>query len=673
MPSHSPNGRKVLLVGWDGADWKLINPLLDAGLLPALNRLVNRGVMASPSSLAPMISPVVWTSIATGKRPDRHGVLTGAEPDPARGVLRPVSSSARKTSAIWDILSHAGLNTHVINWYATHPAPALRGASVSDRFPKPVASYGETWPIESDTCWPPRVQSPLAELRVHPGDLCGDQLLSFVPQLAEIDQQQDLRVAAVAAILAETVTVHAAATWLLQHEPWDFLAVHYSGLEQWGHAFMRYCQPRMPGITDRDCELYGEVVSAGYRFHDMMLARLVELAPDDVTVILVSDHGFCTGQFRPRGNAAATASQWHRGRGIFCMSGPSIREDELVHGASVLDVTPTVLTLFGLPVGDDMAGRPLLTAWKEPEPVRHIPSWDDECDRASCSTKADVEPQPELLAALSDLETQGYADDLQKLLAPMSCRAQQVETYHLAVVHLAAGRPDQALPLFEQLHALAPDENTVTLHLSYCHYLLGHYPICRELLSAIDEGTSDHPLQQLLLAMISLAENRPERALEQLRGAKQTPRREPFIICGIGRAYLQLKNYSEAEAAFRRALAIDEDCAAAYFGLALGSLRQQRWEDAADAALHALAINHHHPDAHFLLGVALTQIQRPQRAIQAFETAVSMRPNFTSAHRWLMQLHQQVTRDYPRAEHHRLAAELHGGSQTSVPPHGINT
>src|SRR5260370_18125225 len=58
------------------------------------------------------------------------------------------------------------------------------------------------------------------------------------------------------------------------------------------------------------------------------------------------------------------------------MAGPHIKRDELIHGASMLDITPTVLTLFGLPVGDDMEGRPLLEAFTQPVTPSRIPSWE---------------------------------------------------------------------------------------------------------------------------------------------------------------------------------------------------------------------------------------------------------------------------------------------------------
>ncbi|HUM45439.1 MAG TPA: alkaline phosphatase family protein, partial [Chitinophagales bacterium] len=63
--------KKILLIGWDAADWKVINPLMDNGLMPTLNKMVNEGVIANLATLDPPLSPILWTSIATGKLADK--------------------------------------------------------------------------------------------------------------------------------------------------------------------------------------------------------------------------------------------------------------------------------------------------------------------------------------------------------------------------------------------------------------------------------------------------------------------------------------------------------------------------------------------------------------------------------------------------------------------------
>jgi arylsulfatase A-like enzyme len=165
----------------------------------------------------------------------------------------------------------------------------------------------------------------------------------------------------------------------VQHQPWDFMAVLYNSIDHFSHMFMEYHPPKPAHISDQDFETYQNVVTACYRFHDLMLRRLLQLAGDRATVLIVSDHGFRTGDDRPKETVRTLEglSQWHRRQGICVMHGPAIRAGVQLDGASLLDVTPTILTLFGLPVGADMDGRPWLEAIDaEIEPER-IASWDD--------------------------------------------------------------------------------------------------------------------------------------------------------------------------------------------------------------------------------------------------------------------------------------------------------
>ena len=68
--------KRVLLVGWDGADWRVIHPLLDAGEMPHLERLVDQGVMGKLETVQPGSGPAVWTSLATGAWTGTHGINT---------------------------------------------------------------------------------------------------------------------------------------------------------------------------------------------------------------------------------------------------------------------------------------------------------------------------------------------------------------------------------------------------------------------------------------------------------------------------------------------------------------------------------------------------------------------------------------------------------------------
>ncbi len=197
-------------------------------------------------------------------------------------------------------------------------------------------------------------------------DLDVDALLPFVPRAAEIDQSRDDRLAKLAHQIAQVATVHAAACHLIAQEPWDLTAVYYSAIDGFGHHFMPYHPPRLPGISDRDALIYQDVMVGCYRFHDMMLESLLAYAGSDTTVLFVSDHGFHCGSSRPSANAWQQPETWHRNFGLVCLHGPGICRGKSLYGAGLLDITPTILTLLGLPVGRDMDGRPWLEVLERP-------------------------------------------------------------------------------------------------------------------------------------------------------------------------------------------------------------------------------------------------------------------------------------------------------------------
>ncbi len=158
MP-RAPLASRVLLIGWDAADWKVISPLMDAGQMPALSRFVEGGVMGNISTLRPALSPILWNSIATGKRPDKHGILGFIEPSPDGNGVRPVSSTSRKTKALWNIVSQTGRKAHAVGWFASHPAEPIDGVCVSNQFTE-LADLNRTddWPLPIGSIHPPELR-----------------------------------------------------------------------------------------------------------------------------------------------------------------------------------------------------------------------------------------------------------------------------------------------------------------------------------------------------------------------------------------------------------------------------------------------------------------------------------------------------------------------------------
>lgn len=676
-----PLAKKVLLIGWDAADWKLINPLLDQGLMPTLDDFVSHGVMGNLATLRPILSPMLWNSIATGKRPEKHGILGFTEPDPRTGGVRPVTSTSRKVKAIWNILTQRGYKTHVLGWYAGHPAEPINGISVSDLYPYATAPRDQEWPLPDGVVHPESMRAIFAKLRMHPGEVTEGAILPWIPHAAEIDQEKEKGLQVFAKILAENCSIHNTATWVLQNEQWDFLAVYYNGIDHFCHGFMQFHPPRMKGVPEEKFEIYKDVVNGAYRFHDMMLETLLDLAGPDATVVLVSDHGFHSDHLRPRGIPVepAGAAVQHRPLGIVCMKGPNIRQDERIYGATLLDVTPTILTLFGLPVGDDMDGRVLVHAFEKPPAIRRRPSWEEEagpCGMHPAHLRIDPASVQTVLDRFVAL---GYilpTSDDQKKATEVAIREQN---YNLARVYLDARRYVDALPLLEKLTKENPDQLRFAQHLAQCYLALRRRADAKILLERLlnleptaplkdsqepSETTppdnpdaalesKSRPWADVLMGVIRFQEGDLDGALSCMLKAEQSDPRLPDLHLRIGETYLRQGRIRDAERAFHRALEIDGDSAEAHLGLAVVYLRQRRNHEAAEEALVAVGLQHFLPLGHFHLGVALARLGHRERAILAFETALSMLPGLMSAHRWLSALQMQPGGDLEKAVRHR--------------------
>ena len=81
------------------------------------------------------------------------------------------------------------------------------------------------------TIHPREKSDQLGKFRVHPLEITAEQLLPFVPDAAKIDQEKDNRLLTIAKMLAEVSSVHAVATAVMQHEPWDLMAVYYDSID----------------------------------------------------------------------------------------------------------------------------------------------------------------------------------------------------------------------------------------------------------------------------------------------------------------------------------------------------------------------------------------------------------------------------------------------------------
>ncbi|MEO0514950.1 MAG: alkaline phosphatase family protein [Planctomycetota bacterium] len=649
------HAKRVLLIGWDAADWNFLRPLISAGKMPALARLIENGVSGNLATIRPILSPMLWNSMATGKRADKHNILGFMEPTPDANGIRPVSSTSRTCKALWNILSQKGMESVVVNWFASHPAEPIRGTVVTDRYEAAAVARADQITLPDGAVHPASLRDLLAERIVTPDQLDANSLLAFLPHGQEIDQSKDSRVRQIAQLVAKTSTVHAAACHAARGDSWDFMGVYYGAIDQFGHHFMPYRPPQLEGISDEDVRHYGGVMEACYRFHDMMLAALMDYAGPETTIMLVSDHGFHHDGARPSTDATDDPIGWHRPLGVACMSGPGVRQGETLRGASLLDVTPTILTALGLPVGMDMDGRAWSEIFEAPSPVERIISWEG-IDGDDGQHPADVREDPAAAAeAIRQLVDLGYMEAPDNDVQTTIDRVLLDHRTNLALALTDSRRCDDAVPLWEAM-ANDPklDPDAALVQIARCHLKSNRFAEADAALDRLTETSQRRIATRLLRAQSLLGRKQTAQAAEVLESCRDEAPPRADLALSLGKAYLQLDRLDDAQDMFERVQELGEVSSAALDGLSQVALRRGEAALARDLALEAVSLTHVFPAAHLHLAEALVALNLNEDAKLAAQVALALAPGLKPAHALLARLGQGASpnaADRPAWEH----------------------
>ena len=376
-----------MLIGVDGLEWRVVLELMEEGRLPVLARLMREGTFGYLGTLKPTLSPAIWTSVATGKRPRKHGIRGFTKPGPEPKRL--YTSRDRRTKAIWNILSDAGHLVHCVGWWMTFPAEPIRGVMVAQ-----TNTRGQIGGDGARRPWKGTIVRGL-EGQVTPVQLqsrildTAREVDDTLPRLAsEVfgEIPRHLPEASVRAWAQSQWSLRADMTYFrvardLLDEPGPdpaLLMVYFGSPDVLAHHFWRHAYPAefVSPPTDEEVSALGDLLADDYAWIDSTIGALLDARGDDPTIFVVSDHGM---------DAAHTGrSSWEKGGrsgdhtggrpGVLIVSGGKARRpplhapgtppaavelEDLCTLGTVLDLAPTILALQGLAIGEDMDGRVL--------------------------------------------------------------------------------------------------------------------------------------------------------------------------------------------------------------------------------------------------------------------------------------------------------------------------
>lgn len=382
-----PTGLRVRVVGIDGLEAGMAEQMLARGAMPHLGTLLARGARARLVAEPERVPAIVWTTIATGRGPEAHGIRAagvrrlpgmrtpvpqaenrlvaalGATADLLRITrAQPPTSVLRSVKTFWNVASDKGLRVGVVNWWATWPADAVNGYVVSDRAVFKLDKGGAP------------------DREVYPPELFETLRALLPPAGAEPTE-------AVARARRLDLFHSDAARRLRGGRPPDLEALYLPGLDI--VTTQELGEAPMADLASLDRRL--DAVRAYYAFADGLIAGAAEdLGAGDV-LVLVGDPGRLA-------RSGATPAE-----GLLVLAGGPVVAAGDLGRVSSRDVAPTVLHLVGLPVSGELDGRALEGAlaagFRAAHPLRHVAGY----GRRPAATPAESAFDTQMLEELRSL------------------------------------------------------------------------------------------------------------------------------------------------------------------------------------------------------------------------------------------------------------------------------
>jgi Flp pilus assembly protein TadD len=360
----------VIFVGLDGGDWQLLDDYVSRGLMPNLASLVRDGASGVLTTEHPPLSAILWTTMMTGASPLEHQVLDFTHFNAVTGNKEPITSTERRTPAIWNMETMAGKSVAVFGLWATYPAEPVRGLLASDRLF--TFLYSEASPPPNAVFPPSREPWARAGMAAAETAVNFEMMRDYLPWLTAADYETLIHEtdpyakppSALRRMLVETEIYRRLSLDLLSRSVPDVTIIYIQGTDIVGHVFAPYAPPRQREISESDYDKYHQVPEKYFQMIDRFLGEVIRIADRaHATIFIASDHGFHWKEDRPvniSSVANATAAKWHRNDGIYLLRGAGIKPSRGHSGhGTIRQVCSTLLAVSGMPAGEHVAGPPL--------------------------------------------------------------------------------------------------------------------------------------------------------------------------------------------------------------------------------------------------------------------------------------------------------------------------
>ncbi len=246
---------RLIVLGWDSATFDVTDPMVEAGRLPVLASLQERGFRAGLRSTWPPMTDCAWTSAFTGRNPGGHGIFGSWYRAPGAYECRYFSSRDRKAPALWEMAD--GVRFVAWNVPMAFPPASIEGAMVSGYGAPPGAKF----------CEPAGLQEDLAERWPL------DDLLDRAPH-GTLERFLD-------ELIRGLEAQSEALPWVANQTGADCLVAVWPQVDRAQHFFWRFRGTDHP---------FADAVERVYEAMDRATGAVIGAFPD-ADVLVVSDHG----------------------------------------------------------------------------------------------------------------------------------------------------------------------------------------------------------------------------------------------------------------------------------------------------------------------------------------------------------------------------------------------
>lgn len=254
--------KRVVVLGFDGTPYSFMKRMKGENRLPNLAKLFDEGTFMRMDSIHPYVSCVAWSSVMTGKNPGKHGIFGFVDCKPGSYDIFIPNSRNLRSKMLWEVLSDHGKRVVSIGVPVTYPPRKVNGCLVSGFL------------------------APAIEKGTYPPDL--GRILKEKGYIIDIDAQKartDLD--GLFPDLMRTLDRRVEnAMSLFDQEPWDFFLVHFMETDRLHHFAWEH--------MEREDEKYAPLFYRFYERLDEHVGSFLEKIDDDVALVILSDHGFCS-------------------------------------------------------------------------------------------------------------------------------------------------------------------------------------------------------------------------------------------------------------------------------------------------------------------------------------------------------------------------------------------